>query len=150
MHIQAQMIQDQLALEKLQKFLQINKLPIEDIQDYYAIKGRMFLGYYDELGELVGSGGLELHGDAALLRSVAVKETARGSSLGHRIVTDLISQAKKSNSKHIFLLTETAQSYFERFGFKEINRNEVPDPIRASSEFTHVCPTSAICMFYKL
>jgi amino-acid N-acetyltransferase len=148
--MQALMIQDQIALEKLQKFLQSNKLPHQDIDNAISTKGRMFLGYYDDSGELIGSGGLELYGDAALLRSVAVKENQRGKELGKKIIDDLVSQAQKANIASIFLLTETAKDFFLKRGFKLIERNEVPDAIKASSEFTHVCPSSAVCMFYKL
>lgn len=148
--MQALMIQDQIALEKLLKFLQSNKLPHQDIDNAISTKGRMFLSYYDDSGELIGSGGLELYGDAALLRSVAVKENQRGKELGKKIIDDLVSQAQKSNIASIFLLTETAKDFFLKRGFKLIERNEVPDAIKASSEFTHVCPSSAVCMFYKL
>ena len=147
--IASHMIQDQIALEKLQKFLQSNKLPHQDIQNVPA-KERLFLGYYDDAGELIGSGGLELYGDSALLRSVAVKENVRGKELGKKIVDDLVRQAKNSQINNIFLLTETAKDFFTKKGFTIVSRDEVPANVRASSEFTDVCPTSAICMFYKL
>jgi amino-acid N-acetyltransferase len=144
------MIQDQIALEKLQKFLQSNKLPNQDISGHHTIKGRIFLGYYDDGGELIGSGGLEMYGDSALLRSVAVKESVRSQQLGKKIVDDLVTQARNSKIKSIFLLTETAKDFFTRKGFAVVSREEVPSQVRASSEFTHVCPASAVCMFYKL
>lgn len=146
----ATMIQDQIALEKLQKFLHANKLPHQDIADGITTKGRVFLGYYDDSGELIGSGGLELYGDSALLRSVAVKENSRGQELGKKIVDDLVTQARNSKINNIFLLTETAKDFFTKKGFTIVPRDEVPAQVRSSSEFTHVCPTSAICMFYKL
>jgi amino-acid N-acetyltransferase len=148
--INAVMIQDQIALEKFQKFLQSNKLPNQDISAHLTIKGRVFLGYYDDGGELIGSGGLEMYGDSALLRSVAVKESVRGQQLGKKIVDDLVTQARNSKINSIFLLTETAKDFFTKKGFKVVSRDEVPSQVRASSEFTHVCPASAICMFYKL
>jgi amino-acid N-acetyltransferase len=144
------MIQDQIALEKLQKFLKTNKLPHQDITEGITTKGRVFLGYYDEAGELIGSGGLEMYGNSALLRSVAVKENSRGKELGKKIIDDLVSQARNSNINNIFLLTETAKDFFSKKGFTIVSREEVPSQVRASSEFTHVCPSSAICMFYKL
>src|SRR5690349_3384359 len=110
----ATMIQDQIALEKLQKFLQANKLPHQDITEGITTKGRVFLGYYDDSGELIGSGGLELYGDSALLRSVAVKETVRGKELGKKIVDDLVTQARNSKINNIFLLTETAKDFFTK------------------------------------
>lgn len=148
--MQALMIQDQIALEKLMKFLQLNKLPYQDINNAITTKDRLFFGYYDNTNELIGSGGLELYGNAALLRSVAVKENKRGKDLGKRIVNDLVEHAKKANITNIYLLTETAKDFFLKRGFELIHRNEVPENIKNSSEFLHVCPASATCMFYKL
>jgi amino-acid N-acetyltransferase len=143
-------IQEQLELERLKQFLQLNKLPYQDIDTSFTGKDKIFLGYYDEVGELIGSGGLELYGDAALLRSVAVKENQRGKELGKKIIDDLVSHAQKANIANIFLLTETAKDFFLKRGFEVIGRNEVPDSIKASSEFSHVCPASAVCMTYKI
>lgn len=140
------MIQDQLALEKLQKFLQANKLPHTDVK----IEGSLYLGYHDEHGNLIGSGGLELYGQAALLRSVAVAETFRGHSIGKQIVDDMVAKARSLRMKSIYLLTETAQHFFLKKGFEDISRNEVPQPVRESTEFSHICPTSATCMIYKI
>ena len=150
MKINYTMIQDQIALEKLQKFLRTNELPHTDLDNSLKVKGRIFLGYYENDGELVGSGGLELHGDSALLRSVAVRNTHRGKSLGKKIVNDLVTKARELKVMDIFLLTETAQDFFTRNGFKEISREEVPKTIKSSSEFVHICPASAVCMYYKL
>lgn len=144
------MLQDQIALEKLQKFLKSNKLPYQDIDKSISKKGRVFFGYYDDNGELIGSGGLELYDNSGLLRSVAVKENLRGKELGKKIVDDLLSHAKKANVSAIYLLTETAKDFFLKRGFKLIARNDVPEIIKASTEFTYVCPASAACMFYKL
>jgi len=140
------MIQDQIALERLQKFLQANKLPYTDI----AISGNLFIGYHDERGNLIGSGGLEMYGHAALLRSVAVDENLRGKSMGRKIVEDLVERARNLKVKNIYLLTETAHDFFLKEGFTDVTRDEVPEAVRNSSEFTLVCPSSADCMIFKL
>jgi arsenate reductase (thioredoxin) len=46
----------------------------------------------------------------------------------------------------MYLLTETAQPYFEKKGFAAIPRNEVPLAVQQSAEFTHVCPDTAVAM----
>jgi len=46
----------------------------------------------------------------------------------------------------IYLLTETAQGYFEKKGYAVINRGGVPLAVQQSSEFSHVCPVSAVVM----
>lgn len=91
-----------------------------------------------------------MFGDAALIRSVALQKSFRGKDIGSTIVNDLVSKAKEKNIKDIFLLTDTAEDFFLRKGFKQISREEVPKAVRASSEFTHICPVTAACMFLKL
>jgi amino-acid N-acetyltransferase len=140
------MIQDQIALEKLQKFLQANKLPHTDIK----INGNLFIGYHDDHGNLIGSGGLELYGSTALLRSVAVDESLRGKSLGKKIVEDLVEKARNLKIQSIYLLTETAHDFFLKKGFADVPRDQVPEAVRNSSEFLDVCPSSADCMIFKL
>lgn len=144
--LQPTMIQDEIALVKLQKFLQANKLPHTDIK----INGNLFIGYHDEQGNLIGSGGLELYGDAALLRSIAVDESLRGKSLGKKIVEDLVAKAKNLKIKSIYLLTETAHDFFLTRGFQDVSREQVPESVRNSTEFLQVCPSSANCMIFKL
>lgn len=140
------MIQDQLALEKLQKFLKQNQLPYTDVKT----AGNLFIGYYDEQQQLIGSGGLELYQHHALLRSVAVDKNHRGKALGQQLVNDLVAKAKVLNIHSIFLLTETAHDYFKKKGFMDVSREAVPEAVRNSAEFTSVCPASASCMVYKL
>lgn len=142
----ARMIQDEIGLEKLQKFLQSNKLPYTDI----SLHGNMFIGYYDERENLIGTGGLEVYGNTALLRSVAVDKSARGKSFGKKIVDDLVAKAKSISLTDIYLLTETAHDFFLKKGFTDIPRYEVPEPVRNSSQFSQMCPASANSMIYKI
>ncbi|MBV9947898.1 MAG: GNAT family N-acetyltransferase, partial [Myxococcales bacterium] len=44
------------------------------------------------------------------------------------------------------LLTTTADSFFPRFGFQHIAREDVPPELRASRELQGACPASAIVM----
>lgn len=140
------MIQDQVALEKLQQFLKTNKLPFKDIK----LEGSFYFTYQDEDNNIIGSGGLEVYGNHALLRSLAVDENHRHQQVGLRMVNDLMEKAKHLNIENLFLLTETARTFFEKKGFREIDRTEVPEALLNSSEFTSVCPNSATCMMYKL
>lgn len=140
------LIQDQIALEKLQKFLQANNLPHADIR----LNQNLFIGYYDDHDNLIASGGLECYGNAALLRSVAVAESLRGKSLGTQIVDDLINKAKTLHIEELYLLTETAHNFFVKKGFKTASRKAVPELITQSPEFSHLCPSTAHCMVYKI
>ncbi len=92
---------------------------------------------------VVGCVGLEIGGEAALLRSVAVDETERGTGLGGRLVRVALDLARRRAVTEVALLTTTADDYFPRFGFVPVNRDQVPTALQASAEFTGACPASA-------
>jgi len=95
-------------------------------------------------GVIVGVGGLELHGEAALLRSLAVATPGEG--LGSRLVRALLQQARAWRVDVVVLLTTTAADYFPRFGFVPVTRNDVPRVLHTSAEFQGACPASATVM----
>lgn len=140
--ITQQIVKSQKELDVLRNFLRLNQLPADDLR----LADSLYLTYYDSSEELVGSGGLELYGDKALLRSLAVSQTIRSQSLGRQIMEDLLQQVRSKDIKEIYLLTQTAWYFFLKLGFKEVNRGEVPDEIRNSTEFSQVCPGSARVM----
>jgi amino-acid N-acetyltransferase len=133
-----QLLKTERELDSLRDFLRVNQLPAGDL--------KLTDSLYDSNDELVGSGGLEFYGDKALLRSLAVSQALRSQSLGKQIIEDLMEQAKVKSKKEIYLLTTTAYYFFLRFGFHEIKRDEVPDEVKASTEFSQVCPSSARVM----
>ena len=100
--------------------------------------------------EVVGSAVFELYGGDALLRSVAVAASERGTRIGHRLTELSLARAKGRSVRVVYLLTTTAERFFPRFGFEEIERSEVPAAVRQSIEFTSACPASAIVMRVRL
>jgi amino-acid N-acetyltransferase len=74
----------------------------------------------------------------------------RGKSVGTHITEYLIDEARDRKLKAIYLLTETARGFFEKRGFRDIQRDSIPDPLKASSEFSHVCPQTALAMVLEL
>lgn len=120
-------------------------LPKDGLSDHLAtalvaIKGKT----------VVGSAALELYGSSALLRSVAVKRALQGQGLGHRLVQAALEQARKYGVSHVYLLTQTAGTFFTRFGFRPIPRSEVAPAVQGSAEFTSACPASARAMVREL
>lgn len=114
---------------------------------------RDFPGGYavaDAGGALLGCAGVEVHGDAGLLRSVAVAPEARGDRLGARLVDDAVARARARGLASLWLLTTTAPAFFARLGFRPRDRAGAPAPLRASEEFAAVCPASATCMALDL
>ncbi|BCS32931.1 hypothetical protein TBR22_A21550 [Luteitalea sp. TBR-22] len=99
-------------------------------------------------GAITGVAGLEVYGDAALLRSVAVAEPGEG--LGTVLVTAALDHARSAGVHDVILLTTTAARYFPRFGFVPIARADVPEALHASAEFRGACPASAEAMSVRL
>lgn len=118
------------------------QLPIEDITPEHLAH---FFGAQSDLG-LEGVVGLELYGSVALLRSLAVRPGRRGSGVGAELVSTAEHYALEKGARSLFLLTLTAKAYFEKRGYTAIPRDSVPDAIRATDEFKHICPTSAVPM----
>lgn len=101
-------------------------------------------------GAVVGCAGVEGHGEAGLLRSVAVAPEARGRGLGERLTRSRIDHARVQRLAALWLLTTTAPAYFSRLGFRVVDRGDAPAQLAASAEFRDVCPASATCMNLRL
>src|SRR3990172_5163315 len=93
--------------------------------------GLIVAGVEDHLGaflvaadgeRVIGSAGLEVYGDVALLRSVAVDEGFRGQGLGRRLVTAALANARHLGVREVALLTTSAAPVFRRPGFREGGR----------------------------
>lgn len=89
---------------------------------------------------------LECYGSVTLLRSVAVVAPKRHQSLGDPLTRAALELAQARGITDIYLLTETRQHYFPRFGFHAIPRKEVSTAIYQSVEWTSACPETAQAM----
>ena len=90
--------------------------------------------------------GLELHGSEALLRSLAVTADARSSGCGGALIAELEAFARSKGVNELYLLTETAESYFASRGYRSVERGSVADSIRQTREFSSLCPADAAVM----
>ena len=129
---------DQGSVERL---LQAQGLPTAGVAEWL---GEFWIAEQD--GGIVGVAGLERYGPEALLRSVAVDPAERGTGLGAALVATVLAVARAGGVRGVYLLTTTAERYFPRFGFERIEREDVPDSLRASVEFREACPASAAAM----
>jgi amino-acid N-acetyltransferase len=98
--------------------------------------------------ELIGAVGLELAGPSALLRSLVVALPWRSTGVGTSLTDRALDQARARSVETVFLLTVSAAPFFERFGFRHVERREAPAEIRETREFCELCPESA--RFMKL
>jgi amino-acid N-acetyltransferase len=133
---------DQNAVSKVQQLLTACELPYQDIT---AVHLKHFLGKQDG-GALVGVVGLELCGDDALLRSLAVVESYRGRGIGSDLLASARQHAQAQGVQALYLLTTTASRFFADHGFQEIDRATAPEAVQETTEFQTLCPASAVCM----
>ncbi|HET7198094.1 MAG TPA: arsenic resistance N-acetyltransferase ArsN2 [Burkholderiales bacterium] len=94
--------------------------------------------------------GLELHGSDALLRSLAVEPAARGRGCATALVAQAEQHARLKGVGRLYLLTTTAADFFARLGYKKTERREAPEAIRATSEFSTLCPASSVLMMKEI
>ena len=125
--------------------LETSKLPTIGVKDHLQ---NFLLEVENEI--LLGCAGLEIYGNAGLLRSVAVNLNKRSNGIGSRLVKTIIENAKTQQFSSISLFTETAQNYFPRFGFKQITRDSLPISLNASEELRGACPDTAVVMMLEL
>ncbi len=128
-------------LSMVKALLNSHSLPTEDIGTSNIIF------YLINEGEgLKACAGVERFGEVGLLRSVAVKDESRGKGIGSKLIKLVLEQSKGDGIETLFLLTETAESFFSKIGFKKIDRSKAPELIKHSNEFAELCPVSAVLM----
>ncbi|HEY9196515.1 MAG TPA: arsenic resistance N-acetyltransferase ArsN2 [Mucilaginibacter sp.] len=121
--------------------LESANLPVADLPEnpdnfFVAIKN----------DEVIGVIGMEIHGGYGLLRSLAVSAAYRGLGIAGELITRIEALGRLKGLTGLYLLTETAPDYFSKKGFVQTDRALVPPEVQQSSEFSHVCPVSAIVM----
>jgi N-acetylglutamate synthase-like GNAT family acetyltransferase len=103
---------------------------------------------------VVGSVGIQMLGDAGaglgLLRSLAVVPELRGRRVAHELWARGRAEARRRGARQLYLLTTTAEALFARWGFRRVDRDAAPAPVRDSAEFASLCPSSAVVMSLDL
>ncbi|MFQ5607586.1 MAG: arsenic resistance N-acetyltransferase ArsN2, partial [Candidatus Zixiibacteriota bacterium] len=127
--------------ESIAELLTVSSLTIEGVRE--IIDNMLVI---KEGGQVVGCAAFESYDDKALVRSVAVSDSARTRGYGSQLVSALIPLARSKSISELYLLTETAGGFFAKHGFSEIQRESVPESIRRSPEFATLCPSTAVVM----
>ena len=127
------------------KLLQGVDLPTSDLS---ASLSHFFVVEVD--GEIVATAGLEIYDHFGLLRSVAVDTNHRNRSFATLLVNKILAYAADQQLSAMYLITTTAEHYFAKKGFQTVNRENVPAPIKSTSEFSTLCPSTATVMAKSL
>lgn len=120
--------------------LQSHDLPTADIDE------DKLLYVLHRAEKIIGTAGLEIFDDCALLRSVSVTNDEKGKGYGSVINDEIEIFAKESGINCMYLLTTTAKDFFDRQGYCVIKREEAPEAIKQTTEFSSLCPASAVMM----
>jgi amino-acid N-acetyltransferase len=126
--------------------LEAARLPTEDLTEQHC-EHFFFTGTAGAPDGLVG---LELFGEVALLRSLVVADARRNAGAGSRLLAHAETEARARGVRRIYLLTTTAEGFFARRGYGRAARESAPAAIRATREFSGICPASSAFMVKQL
>lgn len=127
---------------EIKQLLSACELPTADVS---LSKTLLFYGCHSE-GKLAAVVGLEVHGPVALLRSLAVAPSHRNQGLGKLLVTFAEAQAASLGVESLYLLTTTAKAFFSKLGYSPASREDAPLSIKATMQFSSLCPASSAFM----
>jgi amino-acid N-acetyltransferase len=133
-------------LKSINELLIANNLPEIDPQ----YKPVVYLKAINAENKIVGAIGVEIYGNQGLLRSMVVDQEYRNLGIAAVLLDHLLIEATELKLESLFLLTTTADIYFEGKGFKRINRTEIDEEVKKSSEFSSICPLSSVAMTKRL
>jgi len=110
----------------------------------------LFLMLPGEKMALHGCIAIEYHGQAGLLRSLAVAPEQRQRGLGHLLLHAAEARARADGIQRLYLLTTTAEPFFAHCGYAHTARGDAPPLIAATEQFSGLCPSSSSFMSREL
>lgn len=140
------MIRERPPYSSVVALLEAEGLPASDLTEEH-LAHFFFTGTDSAPSALVG---LEIYGNAALLRSLVVSAAARTQGLGTALILHAEEYAAAHQVRALYLLTTTAETYFEHRGYRCIGRAEAPPSIKSTREFASLCPSSSAFMIKRL
>ncbi len=126
-------------ISEVELLLNRYSLPTSDLKKNDKVQ--LFGAYQNE--NLIACIGVEIYGKTALLRSLAVVSECRKEGFGKKLSEYLENYCKQKGVKEVYLLTETAEEYFEKLGFIIKKREEAPLVIKGTTQFSSLCPSSS-------
>jgi UDP-N-acetylmuramate: L-alanyl-gamma-D-glutamyl-meso-diaminopimelate ligase len=96
---------------------------------------------------LAGCVALEVYGDDAILRALAVHPQWRGAGYGWMLADMAVTHARYRGVRRIYLLTEKASDFFAaKFGFRVVDRSTLSKPVAASETFAKPAESAQVSM----
>lgn len=101
-------------------------------------------------GQLAGVVGMEVYGEAGVLRSLAVAPEFRCRGIGSLLLVRIERFAALQGVRRFYLLTLEAADYFTRRGYSVVPAAEVPETVRGTALAQALLPRGAFCMVKTL
>ena len=133
-------------IEQVISLLRAAGLPAADFSDSFV--GNFLVASAGV--SVVGSIALEPSANLGFLRSLVVDPDYRGGGLGRLLVRELEAHARSNGISELWLLTIDADRFFLGLGYRLQKREQAPDVIRRTREFSLLCPDDAILMKKRL
>ena len=116
-------------------------LPLEGVEGSFA-------GFFvaERGGKTVGSVGVEIAGDAGMVRSLAVEASLRGRGTGDALLRRGEEALRAAGVAEAWVLTETAGAFFVSRGYRNEPRSSLPPTLTGRSVLAEVCPCSCRCL----
>jgi N-acetylglutamate synthase-like GNAT family acetyltransferase/protein-tyrosine-phosphatase len=127
--------------DAIKRLLVASLLPSRDV-----VEGRQRFIVASEAGRLIGCAGLQVAGQDALVRSMAVHWTRRNAGLGSKLHARLLFEAVLAGVRTLYVVTTTAEDFFAGHGFRKVAASAVPQELQASDEFTAFVPGGSTVM----
>jgi N-acetylglutamate synthase-like GNAT family acetyltransferase len=121
-------------------------LPTEDVRE---APGTVHLVWRED-GLLVGTVGVDVAGELAWLRSLAVAPAQRGRGLGSALTAAAEQRAVASGARTLLLLTESADALARACGFAEVSRCALDPGANAFRQFSAGCCAGATCYLKRV
>src|SRR6185503_11336265 len=94
---------------------------------------------------VIGTVALEVLGDDAILRSLAIHPEQRGAGYGWMLADMAISQARWRGVRRIYLITESASDFFAaKFGFRVVDRSTLGKQVASHETFARPIATTTL------
>lgn len=90
----------------------------------------------EEGGKLLGCVGLEVYGEAALLRSVITSPVLRGQGYGDVLVEKASDEARRRGVKRLYLFTMDKAPFFARFAFQPCTMDDFEPAARQCTQYS--------------
>jgi amino-acid N-acetyltransferase len=89
-------------------------------------------------GIIVATGAVEVHGESAVVRSVAVDAALRGGGVGRSLSEALLDLGRQNQVRDLYLFTREAYGFWQKLGFRDTTLEAWPEAARASWQYRFV------------